>query len=116
MNIAELMASFREAPLNGDQSERLQAVRQAAAGFAAVIFQAMPESDWRSKAIDSVRLALMAAREGMAVEASPTGFDAMKDRQELVEAAARTLNKRQLGRLAALLGLPPEAVPEKKKA
>lgn len=108
--IIELTRSFDAPALNVEQAERLQAIRQAAASFAAVLHSGMPASVYRDLSIDGLRNVMALVAQGVAIE-RPGGSSAVEQRLKLLDDLADRVTPSQLGRVAAMLGV---SAPEKR--
>lgn len=115
LSVVQLLQSFSDSPLTIEQADRLAAIRQAAAGFAACLYQGLPDSPYRDAAIMRVRESLAMAREAVGAENAPPGVDPNQERRELL-GRIDGLTKRQHAVLAALLGLMPEPTKANGKA
>lgn len=104
MNILQIQAMFQTRPLAPEQAERLQAVRQAAAGFAMVILQATADSAVRTMAINAVREAFAMTEHAISLELQG-GRDTTMARVKFFNQIKTKLAPGEAAKIAAMLGM-----------
>ncbi len=117
--IRDIAARFNSPSLTGEQTERLQAIRQASAGLAACIFQAVADCGERERALAGVDEAFAFVRLAIERESPTPGRDGVADRLAIMAKAEDALTPSVFARLRAFIGIidqPPELGDKKKKA
>lgn len=117
-SIVEITRSFDAPPLNVEQAERLQAIRKAAASFAAILHSALPPSVYRDLSIDGLRQVMALSSQAIAIErpAAARGATAVEQRIKLLADLAGRVTPTQASKLAALLGVGDPAPKRRGKA
>lgn len=104
MKISEIALHFSGQELDGEQSERLQAIRNACATICIVVSQSLPEGRHREAAIQGIEQTYHASRAAIESERH-IGKPTAKDDRLAILKACDGLPSATKDRLAALLGL-----------
>ena len=114
--IRDIAARFNSPALTGEQAERIQAMRHAAAGFAAVVWQATAGKQERERALAAIDEAFAFARLAVEREPPTANRDGLADRLALLAKAEDFLSRGDLASLRAFVGVvDPEPLGEAKK-
>ena len=116
--IREIATRFNSRTINAEQAERIHAVRHAAAGFAAVVFQAVADCGEREGALASVDAAFLLVRAAIEREQAPAGKDGTAERLALLDKVeeSKAIGRGDLAALRAFVGVvDPEPLGDKKK-
>ena len=105
--IRDIASRFNSLSITAEQAERIQAIRHAAAGFSAVIFQAIADCGERERALAAVDDAFAACRLAVEREQPTPGKDGTAERLRLLAAVgdADILGKTDLAALRAFVGV-----------